>query len=269
MIIFLSLIFSLSNAFGQSVYYLSGTASQEENGTVNKLKKGDPIKVGSLLKVSKDSLLIISFESGSKLKLEENSEIKIKKTIEEAGEKLSRIKYVRGVLIMEFVRSSEKETLLIKKNEFAVGVRGTKFLIGEDGEDIYTSVEEGQVSVIQTKDQDEELVSAGESLVFEKGKRLTKADKFEWSRGLNWSLKRKALQSGFRNESFRKKRREEIKKKIKSLRKRKKRPLTPVMKGRVKRFNLLRFKAKKIKKNKVQEFRKRLKNRKLIRRRRP
>ena len=277
LVLTLATLFSLPT-LSQEIIFLKGKAVVSNDDGKTTLKKGDIIEDGSEIITSKDSLLVLQYPSGSTLRLEEESGLKIKLPIEEEGEKLNRIRFIKGIFTMEFKRSLENEALLVKKGSYALGVRGTRFLIAQEEEDIYTSVEEGSVSVIQTKDSDEEVVNAGETLVFEEGKRLTRPGKFNWSQKLNWALAANFAASGFRNKEIKGQRLKEVKKKIGNLRKRKPKGLNPKMKMHVEKFNRVakKIKAKvkqEIKKGnvdgqKVQKFRNKLRKRGILRRRR-
>lgn len=262
-----------------------------EEATTTPLVQGSLIPYGSRIQTHDDSLAIISFPEGSKLKVDPDSKIEVQEPKKEVdGSSSKTLHLLRGGILMEFVRSHPEDTIVIEREFVSLAVRGTRFFLGEEGSDLYASVEKGKVSMVNTESLDYEDVKAGESIVVESGKSLTAPSNFNWSKGINWRLGKDARQSGFYNGENRRARREEVKERISKLRARKRKVLKgrfqERMKKHIERRNQRREKLKTLRqkrkerlkergegkktqrKQKVQNFKERLKKRKALRRRR-
>jgi hypothetical protein len=255
------------------------------------ISTGTSIPYGSRVQTEKDSLAIISFPEGSKLKVDPDTKVEVQEPVkEENGSSSKTLHLLKGGIMMEFVRSHPEDTILIEREFVSLAVRGTKFFMGEEGDDIYASVEKGTVALVKNDSLDYEDVKAGESIVVESGKSLTVPSRYNWSKGINWRLGNKARQSGFFSGENRRERVKEVRERISKLRARKKKKLQGRFKKRMERVkerrqnrrqklqNMRKKRKNRLqdlkktqntnRKQKVQKFKDRLRRKKLLRRRR-
>lgn len=283
-LVFLYFSFVSTNICSQEVVFVKGTvkASPKEGGSFHQVSVGQAILLGSFIKTEANSLVIVSFPSGSTLKIDPESEVEISELKKEKKDQTdtSVFRLIKGAIVTKFIKGQGKE--LIVENEYvALAVRGTEFFFGEDENEAYAAVNSGEIAVIKKGDFDYEPVKAGNALVIENKKELTKAESFEWAKKLNWASKVKGVaeKSGFRNSNLRKLRRAEVAQKIKRIRQRKKKIFKGKLKGNLQRSIKRRASLRKGLKNrkqiqksrpkqKVQEFKKRMKKRGVLRRRR-
>lgn len=298
--IILFFIFSFFSAIeptsAQTLFYLKGTVTlipmvDGEEQASKTLKKGAILPYGSRIKTGTDSLAVLSFPEGSKLKIDPDTLVQIlEPKKEDDGSSSKTLQLIRGGILMEFVRSHPEDTIIVERDFVSLAVRGTKFFMGEEGNDLFASVEKGKVAIVNNNDLDYEDINAGESIVVESGKTLTAPTQYNWSQGINWRLGNKARQSGFFEGENRRARIKEVKQRISKLRGRKKKALKGRFQKRMKRFmkrrgqrqeriKELRQKRKKRlqklkkkssgqKKQRVQKFKDKLRKRKALRRRR-
>lgn len=285
--IYLIILLGLQSTYGQEVVFLKGSATAKINDEISLLQKGSKLTYGTEITTGQNALLVIGFPSGSKLKVDPDTSIEIEDPIsQEEGGKMNTMNLLRGSFIMEFARSHSEDSLIINKGNVAVAVRGTIFFVGEEQDEVYSAVKEGKITVLNKETKDFEDLSAGKSAFTEKSGSLTKPLAYEWQNGIDWDLQKPKEGSRFRNSEIRQKRRAEIKKRIKEFRERKKKVLPSHLKNRLelikKRRQLRKEKASERreklnsgrkkqaveKQKKVQNFKERLKKKKLMRRRR-
>lgn len=225
------------------------------------------IQYGNVVRTGEDGLAIVSFPEGSKLKIDPNSEVEIgPREKADASSDIDaswNLKVLKGALTIDFIKKSEGEKLYVESDQFAVGVRGTRFLVAkETSNDWHVAVNEGQVTAFNKESYDYEDIKSGQGLVLEKGSNLTKPANFEWTKKLDWDVSPKGRASKFFSKELRSKRRSEVKSRLKKLRQRKKKllqgKLRKTLKERMKKRGLKRKGSNKERNT----LRNRLKNRK-------
>jgi hypothetical protein len=259
------------NSYAQELTYLEGSVSlsNSKNGKFKKLTKGDKVPFGSFLKTDQVSFAIITFPGGSTLKLDPESLVEIKEVKAEEDKKTTNIFYlIKGAIISKFIKSADKE-LVVESEHIALAVRGTEFFFGEEDNQFYAAVNEGEVAVIKKDDYDHESLEAGKSLVIENKKALTLPAAYLWAKKLSWGKGKLKTKSGFRSKEIRGLRKKEVRERLKQLRKRKRKVFKGKLKGRLKKVLDKKKSAIKNKRpRKVQKFKQRLRKRKILRRRR-
>jgi hypothetical protein len=294
--VFLCFSFVNTNICSQEVVFVKGTVkvSPKEGDSFVKVSIGQALALGSFIKTEANSLVIVSFPSGSTLKIDPESEVEISELKKEKEDQndTSVFRLIKGAIVTKFIKGQDKE-LIVENEHVALAVRGTEFFFGEDENEAYAAVNSGEIAVIKKGDFDYEPVKAGNALVIENKKELTKAESFEWAKKLNWGSKVKGVgeSSGFKNSNLRKLRRTEVAQKIRRIRQRKKKVFKGKLKGNLQRAikrrtslrkglknrdqvqkNRPKQKVQNLKKRqpkqKVQEFKKRMNKRGVLRRRR-
>lgn len=219
-----------------NIFLFSDGASDKDQSS-RSLKKGDSVAYGSSIRTGEDSLAVITFPGGSTLKIDPSSEVEIQEVINEEDKKTTNIYHlIKGAIISKFIGAEDKE-LVVESEHIALAVRGTEFFFGEDGDDYFAAVNSGEVAVVKKGDYDYESLRAGNALVVENKKGLTKPARYEWANGLSWFNQKEGLKkrSGFKTNKLRLLRRKELRQRLKKLRDRKKKVFSGKFKGRLQR----------------------------------
>lgn len=286
-----SFLFAVIPLYGQELSFVKGSVffSSDEGKSFRSVKKGGSVAYGSFIRTGEDSLAVLTFPEGSTLKIDPSSEIEIRKVVNEADKKTTNIYHlIKGAIISKFMGAEDRE-LVVESEHIALAVRGTEFFFGEDDEDYFAAVNSGEVAVVKKGDYDYESLSAGNGLVVENKKGLTKPARYEWANQLSWFNQKEGLKkrSGFKTNKLRVLRRKELRKRLKKLRDRKKKVLSGKFKGRLqsalknrrlnkKRLNKDKRQLKRTKqrnevrsgRGKVERFKNRMRNRGVLPRRR-
>ncbi|MDC0255764.1 FecR family protein, partial [Bacteriovoracales bacterium] len=156
----LCLLFSFISAevFAQSkaarVIILRGTAQvTTKDGTTTKLKRGDWLPEGSIVKTEAKSFVKLLFIDKSSLNIAPKSSITIAKFSKKKAGIINLLQgKIRSKVVKDYMNKGEKgkkSKLFIKTKTAAMGVRGTDFTVGTGVVDTVTVVE-GTVTVAQT-----------------------------------------------------------------------------------------------------------------------
>lgn len=214
---------------GQEVIYSKGLVEiATQSGESFVILKNNNLQYGNVVRTGANGLAIISFPEGSKIKVDPSSEIVIGER-EKAGDSADAswsLKVLKGALTIDFKKSSDEEKLYVESETFAVGVRGTRFLVAkESDDDWHIAVNEGKVTAFNKKNYDYEDINVGEAAVLEKGSQLTKPANYEWTKKIDWNVSKSGRASNFFSKEIRTRRRAEVKSRLKKLRVRKKKEL--------------------------------------------
>jgi hypothetical protein len=229
-----ALLFSLaSNAdtlIGQ-VFFTKGKVEVVRGDVRLSLLKGDKLFAGDMIITDIMGLLIVNYLNQSKLKIDGGSQVYLEEQASDGREKSGKsliLNLMNGSLMMDFNNPNKDNEVSVQAKHVSLGVRGTKFFMGidrEDNENIYAAVNSGKVEVFNFEQDDFEAIKAGQGLVFEKGKKITKPHSFEWNKNLNWKTGARSRGSGFLRGPLVRKRRGEFRRLFSKLRQRKKRPI--------------------------------------------
>jgi hypothetical protein len=240
-----SAVHALSNS---KIIYMKGDVKVEREGEEYRGHKNFQLQNSDIVRTGIDSLAIVQLENHSKLKLDDNSSLAVELNRDEKSDsKVTYINMLRGSFLMDF-KKQDKEEIFIKVKKVSMGVRGTRFLVGADGEDedhITLAVERGQVDLYQFDRDDSESVIEGHGVIVENGQNLTKPYKYNWLRNVNWNVTDSNSGSKFRGKKLKQRRLSEFRKKRKELRQRRVKRISSSVKEKRKRINQFR-KDKKI-----------------------
>ena len=225
----------IGQAFGQDLataIYVRGAVTYIHHEVEGLLQQGQKVEAGDEIITGKSDLVILSYVNNSKIKIDPGSHI-IVEDLEpaETGQRLSLFVKL-GSLMIQFFNPKKNNQLQVRTKNASLGVRGTKFLLGIDETDqnVHVSVDEGSVAMMSTEDDDHEIIGAGESLVMEEGRRLTKPYASQWIRKMNWTMNNDV--SGFKNREIRAQRRDEFLKRRPQLLNRRVQKIEPLLKTR-------------------------------------
>jgi len=186
----------LASSIGH-VRFTHGEVRLFKMGESSHLKQNTQLAAGDIIRTGADSYAIIVTDDGSTFRLEENAQIKINELIvqgqeEEFAGKTDLVLQL-GSIFVEVVRKFSGPPSVMVKNEkgVALGVRGTEFFAGIDPEsqDFIASVAQGEVAVMDEASDDHENVKAGESIVVENGRKLSRPYAYEWGKQMPWGKK--------------------------------------------------------------------------------
>lgn len=115
----------------------------------NPAQVGDEFDNGTMVKISgKDAYVDFKYQNGHVIRAYEG-EFKIR----EITPKKSVIQLLRGKIISIVSKLTPNETFRIKTRHASIGVRGTKFVVQDKGDETYLCVCEGVVEVVRGKNK--------------------------------------------------------------------------------------------------------------------
>lgn len=217
LIFFLFLFTSVAFADVAEIVYVRGnvTVIKEDQSGVP-ANKGMKLKEGDEVETQKGSMAIVGFLGASKIKVDPESKLVIEdhKPKSSTDQKTFTRFYLQwGAAVIDFFNDKKEHELEIKTRQAAMAVRGTNFFVGYgDGEergDVYTVVNEGKVSALNYEKDDYENIPTGTGILVNKNGGISKPEKFEWAKNLNWKVRPqdgKLGRTGFRNKALRQKR---------------------------------------------------------------
>jgi len=208
-------------------------------GEVSIQKKGEPQKMGTKrlekffegdqIFTGPESFCILKLTDGSTIKLDPGSHLKVEGLIEKNGNSFKGSSYfvlsVGGVMVDVVKKFSGPPSLEIEtSNQVSFGVRGTQFYIFYDADtsDVWGTVKEGEVTVMDYIHDDSEVITPGMSLALVEGQTITKPAKYYWSKKLSWSFEETDQSFSTNRESTQSERFQELQSKFKELKRRKK-----------------------------------------------
>lgn len=234
-LVFTFLLFFSGQAFAEEIataIYVRGAVTFIHHEVEGLLQQGQKVEAGDEIITGKKDLVILSYVNDSKIKIDPGSHVIIEDLEPaETGQRLTLFVKL-GSLMIQFFNPKKNNELQVRTSNASLGVRGTKFLLGLDEADknLHVSVDEGSVTLMSTENDDHEMVSAGESMVMEEGRRLTKPFASQWIRKMNWSMNNN--DSGFSQREVRAERTKEFLKRRPQLVKRQVQKIEPLLKSR-------------------------------------
>lgn len=193
-------LFISTNVFAEDiqVFFSKGkVVSIDGEGTQKKVKKGDYLVEGEILKTAEKSFAILKIGKHSTHRVEENSEIIIEQLpymyedsseLEQGGRFFLKL----GTIFSEIYKKADNDSFEIKTKNTTMGVRGTKLMasIDSDSTDTWLSVSEGTVEVSNNTSSARDIVEKDQSMIIEKDKNFTKQKRYEWQRNLKWNIEK-------------------------------------------------------------------------------
>ncbi|TBR17983.1 hypothetical protein EPO15_15700 [bacterium] len=153
-------------------------------------KAGDAAADGDTVKTGQKSSAIVEYPDGSRVKLRADTALKLAVPAEPAG-------VAGGLLTLGgvFARVAKGQPGHFKMNTptAVASVRGTEFFTaygrpGKGGRDLWVCVGKGAVDLSASGSPEPMVVKEGEGVLLPGGKRTTKAQRYEWTKSLNWSM---------------------------------------------------------------------------------
>ena len=229
--IFLILLTSLSLHAGEEVgklVYIRGNVEILRNEQTLEAKKEQTVLTDDLIITDESSLAIISYKNGSKIKVDAKSQVHLKKIVDDgAPEGGLKLNLLMGSFIMNFINPNKEQSISVEAKNIAMGVRGTRFFMGIDDQNLVnTAVEKGEVEVFNSLQNDSEAIKAGRGIVFEKDGNITNSHTYDFIKRMNWSTDGRTGGSKFRDSALRKSRMDEFNNNLSSLRNRKRKNIS-------------------------------------------
>jgi len=162
------------------VNFMMGDVTILNNGNTTAAKVGDAITQGMTVKTGAKAVVDIYF-SGSVIRILEKSSVVMKELIKDvaSNKELTEFYVENGKLFSKVSRKLvEGEKFSVKSPTAVAGVRGTEFLVEEEGGKSKVSCIEGTVAVKEAEQADTEyvMVEAGKEAELEKGKPVSVSD---------------------------------------------------------------------------------------------
>ncbi|GAB4011580.1 MAG: hypothetical protein Fur0010_06250 [Bdellovibrio sp.] len=223
--------------------YVKGAVKFIHNEVQGILQQGQSLEAGDEIITGKNDLVILSYVNNSKIKIDPSSHIIIDDLApSESGHELTLFVKL-GNLMIQFFNPNKDSQLQVRAKNTALGVRGTRFLLGVDEIDnnVHVSVDEGDVLVMSTEEDDHESVQGGQSIVVEEGRRLTKPFVASWINKMDWSMGN--TETGFNRKEVRALRVQEFLKRRPQLLQRRAQFIAPLLKQRFQWSEKQKFKG--------------------------
>jgi len=177
------------------LFYKKGDVVLVRNGSERSLLRGESLHEGDIIETGSKSLAIISFLNTSKMKLSSGSSITLEKVMGNAKSKngayLSFYQKA-GTSLVKFLNKSKKNDLEVRTNSVAIGVRGTKFLVGygkgREAGDLYTYVNEGKVTAMNFDRDDHTDIPQGKGVYIDREGKISEPRDLPWAKKLNWDV---------------------------------------------------------------------------------
>ena len=153
-------------------------------------KTGDAVGDGETLKTGPKASAIVEYPDGSRVKLRAESAFKFTVPGETAGLKGGLLS-LGGVFAR--VAKGRPGHFRVNTPTAVASVRGTEFFTaygrhGDEGRDLWVCVGKGAIDLSATGSPDAMVVKEGEGVLLPGGKRTTKAQRYEWTKSLNWTM---------------------------------------------------------------------------------
>lgn len=216
--VFCALVFCFS-AFAEDikvVFTKGNNFKITSEGKKIALKKNLRVVEDDTITTASNGFAILKIENHSVFRVEEGSELivsqlpyffKDSKDIDEGASIIMKT----GSAVFEMLMESETETLSIKNKQNILGVRGTKFLVGMQDDDLVVSVNEGVVELSNSSSKQKDFIEKGESIIVEKGLNFTARKRYKFQNDIDWNTESKKRKTRFKD--IRKKLRSEFVKK--------------------------------------------------------
>ena len=172
------------------VLYASGKATVTGRAGTRPTKVGDLVGDGETLKTGPKSSAIVEYPDGSRVKLRADTAFKFEVPGEASG--------IKGGLLSLggiFARVAKGQTghFRMRTPSAVASVRGTEFFTaygrhGDDGRDLWVCVGKGAIDLSAKGTPEPMVVKEGEGVLLPGGSRTTKAQRYEWTKTLNWTM---------------------------------------------------------------------------------
>lgn len=153
-------------------------------------KAGDAVADGETVKTGPKSSAIIEYPDGSRVKLRADSVLKLVVPGDPSG-------LEGGLLTLGgvFARVAKGATghFKMRTPSAVASVRGTEFFTaygrpGEGGKDLWVCVGKGAIDLSADDSKEPIVVKEGEGVLLPGGRKTTKAQRYEWTKSLNWAM---------------------------------------------------------------------------------
>lgn len=158
----------------------------------NLAKKNQRLNNEDIISTKVNSIAVVTLNDQSTLKINENSSVSVNNLAKDQLPTQVTLK-LGSVFINVYKDLTKKITgpkFILKTSLVAMGVRGTTFFASfgkKDSNDIWMCVNEGEVSVKSSLENEEKLVKSGEGVKIFKGEKTSTPKPLPWTKNLNWN----------------------------------------------------------------------------------
>lgn len=172
------------------VVQATGKATVSGRSGARPAKAGDAVTDGETVKTGPKSSVIIEYADGSRVKLRADSALKLEVPAEPSGVAGGLLSL--GGVFARVARGSPGHFRMRTPTAVA-SVRGTEFFTaygrpGEGGRDLWVCVGKGAIDLSADGSKAPMVVKEGEGVLLPGGRRTTKAQRYEWTKSLNWTM---------------------------------------------------------------------------------
>lgn len=173
-----------------TVVHAAGKTTLTGKAGTRAAKKGDPVADGETLKTGAKSAAIVEYPDGSRVKLRADSSFKLAVPSEAGGVKGGLLN-IGGAFAR--VMKGKPGHFLLRTPTAVASVRGTEFFAaygrhGDEGRDLWVCVGKGAIDLSADGTPRPMVVKEGEGVLLPGGRKTTKAQRYEWTKTLNWAM---------------------------------------------------------------------------------
>lgn len=175
---------------GAKVVQATGKATVSGRSGSRPAKAGEAVADGETVKTGPKSSAIVEYADGSRVKLRADSALKLLVPGEPSGPE-------GGLLTMGgvFARVAKGSTghFRMRTPTAVASVRGTEFFTAygrssDGGRDLWVCVGKGAIDLKADGSPEPMVVKEGEGVLLPGGRKTTKAQRYEWTKSLNWAM---------------------------------------------------------------------------------
>ncbi len=169
------------------IVYTYGEVVVHRRSSILPAEIGMPVGQGDVIETGGEAMAVISLRDGAEIKLRENTTL----SLDSLGRRISVHLSTGGVFSR--VNKQVISGFSVKTETAVMGVRGTEFFVAygrtiDRYPDIWVCVNTGSVEVAILGTQDTLIVEEGKGINIVGGTNLTSAQRYPWTRKLNWNM---------------------------------------------------------------------------------
>lgn len=173
-----------------TVVLASGKVTVSGRAGARPARSGEAVADGETLKTGPQSSAIAEYPDGSRVKLRADSAFKFEVPAEREGLKGG---FLSLGSVFARVAKGRAGHFRMRTGTAVASVRGTEFFTafgrhGDEGRDLWVCVGKGAIDLSAAGTPEPMVVKEGEGVLLPGGRRTTKAQRYEWTKTLNWAM---------------------------------------------------------------------------------
>lgn len=168
--------------------FANGPVAVISAGRLRAARAGERLLDGDFVKTGPNTTAIVQLPDGSRLKLRAGTSLKLDLSDQPAG--MMGATLSAGSVFAQIAKGGVSPHFQITTEHAVVSVSGTEFFTaygrpGKGGADLWVCVGSGAVAVKADRSM---AVREGEGVLLPGGSRVTKSQRYAWTRTLNWNM---------------------------------------------------------------------------------